>query len=278
MLTPPLTRLRVRTVASSSRALRPPARAQVLKKIVWYAVLTPRYSTPEGSSSDVTTLVASTAAYRQLSDLPLHKGLLAAFSNHEIMRWGLFEATYGGEMAAEADVFGGEHGARHLEALKLRLIEHNVLVIARYYTRISTARLAELLDLTPDQVGRAAAPTDHSHVLAGAARCDGAGSQRMRPRCCSLNGTRSVVDAAATHACRCRTCCDQAEKQLSELVVAKAVAAKIDRPAGVVAIGKTQQPEDVLNGWSANITKLLGLVEKATGQIQKEAMVHKVAI
>lgn len=70
----------------------------------------------------------------------------------------------------------------------------------------------------------------------------------------------------------------QAEKQLSELVVAKAVSAKVDRPAGVVVIGKTQQPEDVLNSWSRNISKLLGLVEKATQQIQKEAMVHKVQL
>lgn len=72
--------------------------------------------------------------------------------------------------------------------------------------------------------------------------------------------------------------CLQAEKQLSELVVAKAVSAKIDRPAGVIMIGKPQQPEDVLNGWSRNISKLLGLVEKATQQIQKEAMVHKVQL
>lgn len=70
----------------------------------------------------------------------------------------------------------------------------------------------------------------------------------------------------------------QAEKQLSELVVAKAVSAKIDRPAGVVVIGKPQAPEDTLNGWSRNISKLLGLVEKATQQIQKEAMVHKVQL
>lgn len=39
-----------------------------------------------------------------------------------------------------------------MEDLKLRVIEHNVLVVAKYYTRITTARLAELLDLTPDQV------------------------------------------------------------------------------------------------------------------------------
>jgi 26S proteasome regulatory subunit N5 len=70
----------------------------------------------------------------------------------------------------------------------------------------------------------------------------------------------------------------QAEKALSDLVVAKAVSAKIDRPAGVVVIGKKQRPEDVLNSWSKNISKLLELVEKATQQIQKEAMVHKVTL
>jgi hypothetical protein len=39
-----------------------------------------------------------------------------------------------------------------LDALKQRVNEHNVLVVAKYYSRISTARLAELLDLTLDKV------------------------------------------------------------------------------------------------------------------------------
>jgi hypothetical protein len=73
----------------------------VLKKICWYAVLAPSYSTDEGSSSDVATLVATTAAYKQLGDLPLHKQLLATFTNPEIIRWGLFEAQYGPEIKAE---------------------------------------------------------------------------------------------------------------------------------------------------------------------------------
>jgi hypothetical protein len=42
--------------------------------------------------------------------------------------------------------------------------------------------------------------------------------------------------------------------------------------------GKRKAAEDVLNAWSTNISKLLGLVDKATQQIQKEAMVHKVAL
>jgi 26S proteasome regulatory subunit N5 len=77
--------------------------------------------------------------------------------------------------------------------------------------------------------------------------------------------------------CCCR-CCWQAEKALADLVVAKAVSAKVDRPAGVIVMAQRQQAEDVLNAWSANIGKLLELVEKASQQIQKEAMVHGVVL
>lgn len=73
----------------------------MLKKICWYAVLAPSYSTEEGSSSDVATLIATTAAYKQLGDLPLHQQLLTTFTNPEIVRWGLFEAQYGPELTAE---------------------------------------------------------------------------------------------------------------------------------------------------------------------------------
>jgi len=34
----------------------------------------------------------------------------------------------------------------------------------------------------------------------------------------------------------------------------------------------------MLNSWSSNITRLLGLVEKSCQQISKECMVHKVAL
>ncbi len=61
------------------------------------------------------------------------------------------QAQFGGEIEAESSVFGGEDGAKRLADLKTRIIEHNVLVISLYYTRITTARLAELLDLAPGE-------------------------------------------------------------------------------------------------------------------------------
>ncbi|KAF8068421.1 RPN5A [Scenedesmus sp. PABB004] len=230
----------------------------VLKKIVWYAVLAPTYSTDDGSASDAATLAATTAAYKQLSDLPTHKALLATFATPEIVRWGNFEASYGAEVAAEVDVFGGEAGARRLADLKLRVVEHNVLTVAKYYTRITTRRLAELLDLTPDQ------------ARARARGRAGAGPRGAGQRARRGEPTRPPARRAAPRA--------QAEKQLSELVVSKALCAKIDRPAGVVVIGRGATAEDTLNAWAANISKLLGLVDKATQQIQKEAMVHKVTL
>jgi 26S proteasome regulatory subunit N5 len=62
------------------------------------------------------------------------------------------------------------------------------------------------------------------------------------------------------------------------MVVSKAIAARIDRPAAVICFGKQKQPEELLNNWSNNISKLLGLVEKATQQIAKESMLNKVQL
>jgi len=70
----------------------------------------------------------------------------------------------------------------------------------------------------------------------------------------------------------------QTEAQLSDLVVKKAVEAKIDRPSGIVVFGDTIQSDAMLNNWSCNISKLLQLVEKSCQQIQKESMQYKIPI
>lgn len=190
----------------------------VLKKICWLIVLSPSYSTAQGSTSDRLTLLKTTQQDKKLGELPVYKQLLQTFTTDEIVRWSVFQQQYGSDMQQVDEIFGGNAGVQRQADLKLRIIEHNVLVIAKYYTRITHSRLSELLDLT------------------------------------SL----------------------EAEKNLSDLVVAKAVSAKIDRPAGIVRFGKREEPEQLLNVWGNNISKLLELVEKSCQQIQKEAMVHKV--
>lgn len=184
---------------------------QVLKNICWFLVLSPAYSTEEGSSSDHATLLAATQQDKKLGSLPEYQALLTTFATSEIIAWPALHARYQAEIAGQPDIFADP---KRVEDLKLRTIEHNIMVVAKYYTRITTTRLSQLLDLAPPQ----------------------------------------------------------AEKHLADMVVSKAVCAKIDRPAGVVAFGKTQAPEELLNGWAGNISKLLDLVEKSCQQIQKECM------
>jgi hypothetical protein len=71
----------------------------------------------------------------------------------QVVWWSSFEKKYEGEVAAEADIFGGEAGGARRADLRLRVTEHNILVIAKYYARIELPRLAELLGLTPAEVG-----------------------------------------------------------------------------------------------------------------------------
>lgn len=72
--------------------------------------------------------------------------------------------------------------------------------------------------------------------------------------------------------------CVQTEKHLSDMVVAGALTARIDRPAGNMRFAPRREPAALLNGWARNIGRLLDVVENATQNIQKESMVHKVAI
>ena len=66
--------------------------------------------------------------------------------------WTSFEEKHRAEVAAESAIFGGESGKKRQEDLRLRVIEHNIHVIAKYYARITVARLAQLLDLPADEV------------------------------------------------------------------------------------------------------------------------------
>jgi 26S proteasome regulatory subunit N5 len=56
---------------------------------------------------------------------------------------------------------------------------------------------------------------------------------------------------------------EQTEETLSRLVVSGTVYARIDRPAGIIDFRQKRSAEDVMNDWSSDMQKLLGLVEKS---------------
>lgn len=52
------------------------------------------------------------------------------------------------------------------------------------------------------------------------------------------------------------------EEVLARLVNAGTVWARVDRPAGIISFKEKRSAEDVMNDWSRDMQKLLGLVEK----------------
>ncbi len=72
------------------------------------------------------------------------------------MRWPEVAKKFGPHLCG-TDVFDAKSGSSDEKAhqrwqdLRKRVIEHNVRVVAKYYTRIQMGRLTELLDLTEDE-------------------------------------------------------------------------------------------------------------------------------
>ncbi|EYU24064.1 hypothetical protein ABFS83_12G003700 [Erythranthe nasuta] len=185
----------------------------VLRKICWYLVLSPH--DPMQSS-----LLNSTLEDKNLSEISHFRSLLKQLVTMEVIQWTALWNTFKDEFENEKNMLGGSLGEKAAEDLRLRVIEHNILVVSKYYSRITLQRLADLLCLTFQET----------------------------------------------------------EKHLSEMVVSKALVAKIDRPIGVVSFQTAKDSNDILNLWSTNLEKLLDLVEKSCHQIHKETMIHKAAL
>ncbi|KAJ2320280.1 proteasome regulatory particle subunit, partial [Coemansia sp. RSA 2681] len=121
----------------------------VLQNMVLYLVLSP-YGNEQ---SDMLHRVQKED--HNLEKLELCAQLAKGFTTMELTRWPAVESIYGGEFR-KTDVFSAqtEDGNKRWMALRDRVIEHNIRVIAKYYTRASTLRLTELLDLSSDDVER----------------------------------------------------------------------------------------------------------------------------
>ena len=135
------------------------------------------------------------------------------------MRWPMVEQEYGPSLCktdvfseTEAGAGGDEKAQQRWKDLRKRVIEHNVRVVAKYYTRVQFSRLTQLLDLSEDET----------------------------------------------------------ETYISDLVTAKTIYARIDRPARLVSFKRPSDADDVLNEWSGNMKSLLGLLERIDHLITKE--------
>lgn len=83
--------------------------------------------------------------------------LVKLFTMNELMRWPMVAEQFGPHLCS-TDVFDAStnHTAddkpyQRWQDLRKRVIEHNVRVVAKYYTRIEMGRLTELLDLDEEE-------------------------------------------------------------------------------------------------------------------------------
>ncbi|KAI9842963.1 MAG: hypothetical protein M1837_006700 [Sclerophora amabilis] len=196
-----------------------------LQRVIYFILLAPY----DNEQSDLLHRISTDTRNAQI---PLEAQLLKLFTVPEIMRWPMVEKQFGPDLC-DTDIFNvdDEQGAMDQKSqasnskafqrwrdLRKRVIEHNVRVVAKYYTRIKMDRLTQLLDLNEDET----------------------------------------------------------EKYISELVTAKTVYAKIDRPARIVSFAKPRDADDVLNEWSGNMRSLLGLLERIDHLITKEEMMARI--
>lgn len=93
----------------------------------------------------------------RLSQVPVEARLVKLFTIPELMRWPVVAEQFGPHLCS-TDVFDAEakqsaenDAHRRWQDLRKRVIEHNVRVVAKYYTRIQMGRLTQLLDLTEEE-------------------------------------------------------------------------------------------------------------------------------
>jgi len=189
----------------------------VLQRVIYYVILAPY----DNEQSDLLHRIHRDARNTQI---PEDAQLVKLFTVPELMRWPMVAKQFGSHLCS-TDVFDEEkdqsddpQAFKRWDDLRKRVIEHNVRVVAKYYTRIQIPRLTQLLDLKEDET----------------------------------------------------------EKYISELVTAKTIYAKIDRPARIVSFAKPRDADDVLNEWSGNMKSLLGLLERIDHLITKEEMMARI--
>ncbi|OAQ98547.1 hypothetical protein LLEC1_05228 [Akanthomyces lecanii] len=121
----------------------------VLQRIIYFVILAPY----DNEQHDLLHRIHKDTRNAQVS---LDAELLRLFTIHELMRWPEVAKKFGPHLCG-TDVFDAKGGSSDEKAhqrwqdLRKRVIEHNVRVVAKYYTRVQMGRLTELLDLTEDE-------------------------------------------------------------------------------------------------------------------------------
>nr|SVE78815.1 EOG090X04UV [Daphnia lumholtzi] len=127
-------------------------RRMMMQNAILYLLLSPF----DNEQSDLTHRFLQE---KVVDEIPKYKELLQLFVAAELIHWGTLCLQYQqvlrtGEASTPAtDVFtiGTEEGEKRWKALKTRVVEYNIRIMAKYYTRVTMQRMAALLDLSVEE-------------------------------------------------------------------------------------------------------------------------------
>lgn len=94
---------------------------------------------------------------KNLREMPEYFELLKLFKTGEIINWRSLvihfenDLKVGKETLPATNAFKDSDGSKRWNDFKTRIVEHNMRVMAKYYTRIHTKRMASLLDLSQEE-------------------------------------------------------------------------------------------------------------------------------
>ncbi|PSK34887.1 26S proteasome regulatory subunit rpn5 [Elsinoe australis] len=120
-----------------------------LQRVIYFIILAPY----DNEQSDLLHRIHRDSRNQQIST---DASLLKLFTVDELMRWPSVSENYGPHLC-QSDVFSAQSDPKDPKAhqrwldFRKRVIEHNVRVVAKYYTRIHFKRLTELLDLSEEE-------------------------------------------------------------------------------------------------------------------------------
>ena len=121
---------------------------QTLKNVALFIVLSPY-------DNEQSNLIHIILKEKSLNEIPKYKSLLEQFINQELIDQKKLVQIYGPELkqgskdSPPTEVFNDktEEGRKRWDDLKSRVVEHNIRIMAKYYTRVSLKRMAELVSL-----------------------------------------------------------------------------------------------------------------------------------
>jgi len=226
----------------------------MLTSVVLHTILAPY-------GSEQNDLMQRLLADRHTEEIPNWRAMLALFNRPEIIRWDADIVAPYAKALTELEPFRSagtlpsdmslpEPGkpapaAKDVwVALRQRVVEHNIRVIARFYSRITTARLAQLLQLSVADA-----------EIAMAAQVS-TSSENIR------NKSGNIVGEAG---------------KSSTTEETSAVYARIDRPAGIVRFGKPKDAAVMLDEWDEQVVDLISLIDDTCHLINRETIAHRVS-